>query len=111
MTLPPEVSNVLLAACEVIEKQAAEKREILEREDIFSEKLASIVDSLSEKGIVSPEKRAYLVSQIGKDNLTVLDILEKSASRAAEDSSLGSPSTTFDARGSNVDKITAFAMS
>ncbi len=111
MKIEPEVANLLITACEVIEKQASEKREILSRENTYNEKISSLIDSLSEKGIVSPEKRAFLISQVGKDNLTVLDILEKSASRASEDSSLGGPSGLYDVSGKNVDKITAFAMS
>ena len=103
------VAEVLLEACNVIEQAQNEKRAALAREGQYSDALSNLLEHLADKGIVSPEKRAYLDSRVGKDNLEVIAALEKSASRHNSDNSLGAPSEVRDASG--MDPIAKFAMS
>jgi hypothetical protein len=110
MAIDQESAELLLAACNVIDMFGQEKKASVEREQAVSEHLSSLLDQLATKGIVAPEKRAYLETRIGKDNLEVLSAMEKSASRASEDTSLGSPSQgSID--NSNLDPIAKFALS
>ena len=110
MAIDQATAEILLEAVNVIEKQANETRGFQEREAQLNEKLDQLISHMSDKGVISPEKRAYLETRVGKDNLEVLSSLEKSASRYGEDSSLGSPSATqMDI--DRLDPIAKFALS
>ena len=110
MAIDQAAAELLLEAVDVIEKQANEKRSFQDREAQFNDKLESLLSHMSDKGVISPEKRAYLDTRVGKDNLEVLSALEKSASRFGDDSSLGSPSASqMDVE--RLDPIAKFALS
>ena len=103
------IANVLLSVCDYIDHAENEKRAAVNEKRSMEEKLSELLDSLSDKGIISPEKRAYLNERIGVDNLEVLDAMEKSASRHSADTSLGSPSAASDVQ--TLDPIARFALS
>jgi hypothetical protein len=109
MRIDPAVAELLLDACNVIELQQTEKRASLEKEAELNTALESLIEHLAEKGIVSPEKRAYLEQRVGVDNLEVISSLEKSASRHSKDSSLGGPSAQVETN--TMDPIARFALS